>query len=117
MKVVFLPDQNDCTCPLKGRLCIPEEGEGELTDRHQVLVGLQHDIFVQVLLCGAQPFPLLLGEVDSQIRKRHWGLKWKISQEARDSTCLEKTVDCPTQGQGMGYTVRIGVPRPKGQVC
>lgn len=42
------------------------------SERGQGLVGLQHDVPVQTPLCGAQPLPLLLGEIDGQVPERHW---------------------------------------------
>lgn len=68
-------------------------GGESLTERDQVLVVLQHDIFIQILLNGAQPFPLLLGEVDGQIPKRHWHLKQKIPCPFTTGLCFHMAGD------------------------
>ena len=65
--LIHLPQQHGCA----------SRAQESLTERNQALVVFQHDLFIQILLNGAQPLPLLLGEVDGQIPKRHWRLKWK----------------------------------------
>lgn len=52
--------------------------EGALTYGDQVPVVLQHHLFVEIPLLGAQQGPLLLGEVQCYILERHWVLKAHI---------------------------------------
>lgn len=113
--------------------CFPDqtqraaEGYSGLTKRQQILVVVQHDIFVQILLSGAQPFPLLLGEVDGQIPKRHWHLKWKTTRLLTMGLCFRmpgETVDlshtwgiCGTGYINLSKTVRPDTAIVKGGVA
>lgn len=102
-------------------------GYGGLTKKEQVLVVVQHDIFVQILLSGAQPFPFLLGEVDGQIPKCHWHLKWKTTRPLTMGLCFHmpgKTVDlshtwgiCGTGYINLNKTVRPDTATVKGGVA